>query len=561
MKRYLLIFLLISVTISSHAQQPIKARSNSGYVNITKDPPKPPYLEIIKGSLTFTDSDGNHTINANEQTHIHFQLQNTGMGPGLNLTARIKENNSAEGLSFNSIKNVGSIQPGTSVSVDIPITSDMNTTDGKAVFSIAITESNGFGTDPVIIEIPTRGFLSPSIKIVDYRISSQTGTTIEKRKPFDVQLLVQNIGKGTAENVTVTLPDITNIYCLSNNASITIDRLLPGEKKLVEYELIANNDYTASDIRLNLQLSEKYKRYAENREILVAMNQQVSSKKLVVTGITQEQKTIEIGSLTSVVDKNIPVNGVKNPYRIALIIGNENYSGNLNAEVNVPFARNDAQVFRQYALNTLGVQEMNLFILTDATAGEMRREIDRATSLLDRLGPQAELIFYYAGHGYPDEVSKIPYLVPVDVDATNLAAAIKLSEVYEKFGNTGARRVTVFLDACFSGGGRNQGLLAARGVRVAPKTEFITGNMVVFSASSGEQSSLPFTREQHGMFTYFLLQKLQETGGNITYSELSDYIRSKVSVESIRINGKNQDPEVNCSPQVQFEWKSWKVAD
>jgi len=37
-----------------------------------------------------------------------------------------------------------------------------------------------------------------------------------------------------------------------------------------------------------------------------------------------------------------------------MIIGNEDYSGNLNAEINVNFARRDAEVFRNYALNTLG---------------------------------------------------------------------------------------------------------------------------------------------------------------------------------------------------------------
>jgi hypothetical protein len=160
-----------------------------------------------------------------------------------------------------------------------------------------------------------------------------------------------------------------------------------------------------------------------------------------------------------------------------------------------------------------------------------------------------------------DEVSKVPYLIPVDVDATNLAAAIKLDDVYDKFGNSGAKRITVFLDACFSGGGRNQGLLAARGVRVKPKIESITGNMVVFSASSGEQSSLPYTREQHGMVTFYLLKKLQESKGMITYSELADYLNRNGSIESLRVNGKEQYPEVNYSPAMQNAWQYWKLAE
>jgi len=292
----------------------------------------------------------------------------------------------------------------------------------------------------------------------------------------------------------------------------------------------------------------------------MTMNQGISSEKLVVQGKAEQKKTITIGSLSSKVDKNIPHNPTKNPNRIALVIGNEDYSRNLNAEVNVEYAKNDAETFRKYALNVLGVEEKNMHFMLDATAGQMKREIDLVTAILKRLGEQGELIFYYAGHGFPDEVTKVPYLIPVDVDATNLSAAIRLSDVYQKLGETGADRITVFLDACFSGGGRNQGLLAARGVAVKPKKENINGNMVVFSASSGEQSALPYHKEKHGMFTYYLLDKLQ-TGGNVSYGELEEYLKRKIGLESLRVNGKPQDPEVNVSYKVADKWKNWKMGE
>ncbi len=240
-----------------------------------------------------------------------------------------------------------------------------------------------------------------------------------------------------------------------------------------------------------------------------------------------------------------------------MIIGNENYSGNLNAEVNVEFARNDAQVFRSYALSVLGVKDENLFYISDASAARMRREIDRVSELLKRMGNEAELIFFYAGHGFPDETSGTPFLIPVDVDGTNLSSAIPLSEVYRKFSNTGASRITVFLDACFSGGGRNQGLLAARGVRIKPRQDAISGNMVIFTASSNEQSALPLRDEKHGLFTYYLLKKLQETRGRVTYGELEQFLKQNVGQDALRKNGKPQDPEVLYSPSVADIWRNW----
>ncbi|MFZ4708086.1 MAG: caspase family protein, partial [Bacteroidales bacterium] len=161
------------------------------------------------------------------------------------------------------------------------------------------------------------------------------------------------------------------------------------------------------------------------------------------------------------------------------------------------------------------------------------------------------------GHGYPDETTQTPYLIPVDVDATNLQSAIKLSEVYAKFGETGAKSITVFLDACFSGGGRNQGLLSARGVRIKPKNENIRGNMVVFAATSGVQVALPFKEQKHGMFTYFLLKNMQETKGQFTLGQLDDYLRQNVGLESLRTNSKSQDPEVQASPAVENSWRNW----
>ncbi|MCK4360635.1 MAG: hypothetical protein KAV70_02735, partial [Bacteroidales bacterium] len=79
------------------------------------------------------------------------------------------------------------------------------------------------------------------------------------------------------------------------------------------------------------------------------------------------------------------------------------------------------------------------------------------------------------------------------------------------------------------------------------------------SASSGDQSSLPYKEKQHGMFTYFLLKKLQSTRANLTYKELSDYISEQVGIKSALINNKEQIPQTNVSPEAQSKWKEWRM--
>ena len=261
------------------------------------------------------------------------------------------------------------------------------------------------------------------------------------------------------------------------------------------------------------------------------------------------------------VDENVPVVAKVNPDRFALIIGNEDYASKqkeINTEVNVEFAKNDATSFKEYAIKVLGIPEQNITLLLDATLGEMSQGIDKIGKIIKATDGTAEVFFYYAGHGLPDEITKEAYLIPVDVNGTNLSYAVNLNSVYKKLTEYPSRRITVILDACFSGGARNQGLLSARGVKVKPKDEVLKGNLVVFTASTGEQSSLPYKAKNHGLFTYFLLKKLQETNGNLTYKELSDYIIKTVKLNSILINDKEQYPQTNTSQDIQNDWMSWR---
>tara|TARA_B100000795_G_scaffold24712_1_gene16521 strand:+ start:610 stop:2535 length:1926 start_codon:yes stop_codon:yes gene_type:complete len=312
--------------------------------------------------------------------------------------------------------------------------------------------------------------------------------------------------------------------------------------KIYTYNLSNTQDYAITDIEYDFSSIEIENIFSVNK----IKSSNISTNK------------IKVGS--SSVNLNIPTNSkVKNRY--ALVIGNEDYTSfqrTLSSEQNVDYAVNDASIFKKYCLNTLGVEEDNMFFLINATAGQMSQEIDLISKILSKLGDEAELIVYYAGHGFPDELTKIPYLIPVDVSATNLSSAIKLSEIYTKLSSTGASKVTVFLDACFTGGGRNSGLVASRGVKVKPKEGSLNGNLLVFSASSEDQSALPCHDEGHGMFTYHLLRKLQETKGDVSMGELSDYLEDSVSLQSLKENKKEQDPKVNTSSKVINDWRNWK---
>lgn len=264
------------------------------------------------------------------------------------------------------------------------------------------------------------------------------------------------------------------------------------------------------------------------------------------------------------VDIDIPDIGKQYPYRFALIIGNEDYSSkqtDLSEEVNVAYARNDASAFRDYAVTLLGIPPQNIVFLLDATSGQMRQALAKMNLIIKHTKGKAEVFVYYAGHGLPDEVSREPYLIPVDISGTRAIDGIKLSDLYNRLTEYPSKRIVVFMDACFSGGGRNKGLIAARGVKVRPKEGIIKGNLVALSATSGDQSALPYSQKYHGFFTYYLLKKLKESAGALTLKELTNYLCDVVPLQSVVLNNKEQTPTLKLSSNATEELLNWKFTD
>lgn len=524
--------------------------------NIAKEV-KPPLWEIVEEPY-FVDADGNHAVDALEKCKIVMRIKNIGMGDGIGLTAKISATGTTEGISFSDQK-LSTIKVGNTVTIEYPVSTSIYTADGVVDFKVYVAEPMGFSTDEYTLRIQTRKFQEPLIIVKDYVVSGDKGGGLEKQKPFTLQVLVQNVQQGTAKNVRVELKYPQNVFNTSGQDIYTYSEWAAGETQTLTFPLIVNGMYEGTTLPLTVKISEKYGKYAQDKEIVLALNQPLANRTIAVESQIA-QTSIEDVLLRSDVDRNIPTTGISNPYRYAIIIGNEDYhtyQKDLNMEQDVPFAAEDANVFKQYCVKTLGVEERNIVLLNNATSAKMNQEIDFLTRLASR-EPNAEIIFYYAGHGFPDEKTKVPYLIPVDVNASNLEMAVPLYELYAKLSNAGALKVTVFLDACFSGGGRDAGLVASRGIRVTPKKDALTGNIVVFSATSADQTALPYAEKNHGMFTYFLLKKLQESNGECTYSELFNYLSKNVGDNSLRVNRKDQTPEVNTSTQVQDSWGGWR---
>lgn len=185
---------------------------------------------------------------------------------------------------------------------------------------------------------------------------------------------------------------------------------------------------------------------------------------------------------------------------------------------------------------------------TDATRNQLRSEIKWVKNISDAYGKDANLILYYSGHGMPDEKSRRAYLLPSDGIANDPESGYALSQLYEELGELNFNASLVLLDACFSGTKRNGEMLtASKGVAIKPSEEELSGNVAVISATQGDDTAYPDDDNGHGLFTYFLLKKLQETKGNVTIQDLADYISKNVKRASVVKMSKMQSPTVNYS--------------
>lgn len=508
----------------------------------------PPALLVT--NLTFKDFDGNNQIDANEKTKIHFTLINNGKGKAYRMNCKMFEMNGVTGLDFEKSKSLGDLEPGEKMDIVMNVNGKTNLSEGKALFKIRITEGNRNNPDEEEISLVTNRFVEPELAVNQWMFSSETGGNIKSNKTVYLKLRIKNTGKGTAQNVKVKFINPDNTI-LAAKKEFELGAIVAGEEKQITYQFIPSDAFKKTEIPIQVIATEQFGKYGDAKTITVKKTDDL---------IPYTQYDI-----ASDVDVDIPKIDTVIQNRFAIIIGNEDYTkyqSKLGSESNVEFAAADAIVFRRYAENVLGIQKENIRFVVNARKHEMTKMIDEVVKLARTApGGNSEIIFFYAGHGFPDERTQEPYIMPVDISGADVTNGIKLSDLYTQLTlSTNVKRATVFIDACFSGGGRESGLLAARAVKIKPKeTPLLKGNLVVFSASSGDQTALPYSEKNHGMFTYALLKKLKETKGDITYGFLDEFIRLFVENKSQRVNNKEQNPKTNVSRSAIESWKDWKV--
>lgn len=260
---------------------------------------------------------------------------------------------------------------------------------------------------------------------------------------------------------------------------------------------------------------------------------------------------------TSDVDSLIPRATLTNSNAYALVIGNQHY----RYAPNVPYALHDAKIFAEYCNKTLGIPTENIHLCENATKSMiLEDELVWISNIPEKRNKTVYI--YYAGHGMPGENNKA-FLLPTDIRGTKPENGISLNDLYDRLGEMPFYQTRVFLDACFSGLNRdaenvNEGL---RGVEIdVEESEVNKGNIVVFSASQGNETAQGYTEQGHGLFTYFLLKAIKDSYGTISLGNLSDEIYGNVTrtASGLRLR-KMQTPTTKASETVSDTWRKSRL--
>ena len=232
---------------------------------------------------------------------------------------------------------------------------------------------------------------------------------------------------------------------------------------------------------------------------------------------------------------------------VAIIIGISNYKSLPKAE----FAKDDAQVFYDYAIRALGVKPGNIKLLMDEQADAEEIYTAFKTWLPARVKSTTDVYVFYSGHGLPTQDGSGLYWLPQRASRDLISkTGILLSEVNSDIQASKPKSVTIFMDACYSGQARGGETLVASARPIALKSQPTTfpSNFTVISASQADQISSSSPDLQHGIFSYYLMKGMEgdadlNKDGKITLNETQAYLSENVGRHA-RIMNRQQEPQV-----------------
>jgi hypothetical protein len=575
MKLPILLVLLATIALPAFSQKTISGKSQPLKLEM-----KPFYKRgqppILYADLGFSDVNGNNILEAGESAILSINIANQGKGPAQEVVVTVTDTTHDPALVIGTVLPIPFIYPNQLAQVKIPIKAGFEIASGQKQLLITIREHFGYDMDPAYLMLNTLAFREPKLVVAGLGIADAgEGTTairedgkLQAGEMVKLKITLQNTGQGKSEETffQVTTTD-QNIFI--ENGAGDLGEIGIGEVKDIWITLSPNKRVTGEAL-LPVFISTASK---ANRGMLtgyqlpVRLEQKPSEPVIVevkpdIDMLTRQVTRFEVSSprittnLANVINirQNVPSRS-KRSDAVAVVIGVEKY----NNFVSAPYAENDATIMAGYMKTALGIDRVYTYKSKDVTGYFFDNVFDPANGELQKaiVKGKTDLFIFYSGHGIPSKEGDLIYLLPSDGRVENIGRqGYELGKFYSNLNALGARSVTVFMDACFSGISkasdlyRPENLVAMKGVKIKPGLAAVPENspgFTVFTSSAFEQTSLAFDPSETGLFTYFLCAGLQgkaDVNGDqiVTMGELQQYVYDNVRETSVKIRGL-QEPQ------------------
>ena len=276
---------------------------------------------------------------------------------------------------------------------------------------------------------------------------------------------------------------------------------------------------------IDVEISSTVKKEAEK---LIAEQQQNIQQKQNENSYLLEQQ------IAAQAEKKNFSEGIAYANRKALVIGNDSYQ-HVAKLLN---AREDARAIAE-GLKRVGYQ---VTLKTDLDQQALKFAI---RTFKKQIEGGDEVAIYYAGHGV--QLANTNYLLPIDVSGESEDQlkddAIPLQRILDDISERKAKFTLAMIDACrdnpFKVSGRSIG-----GTRGLTPTTAATGQMIVFSAGTGQQAMDklgPNDKDRNGVFTRVFLKQMEAKG--LTIDRIFRNVRNEV-VGLTKSAGHEQVPAI-----------------
>ena len=243
--------------------------------------------------------------------------------------------------------------------------------------------------------------------------------------------------------------------------------------------------------------------------LTICVNPDMCRLPAAIGGGNAGERVVEIRT----VFKDLPA-GVKNEGNIAVVVGNQDYLGDLPEN---PDGKANADAVMALLVDQLGYKQENIIDLRDATLSDFERVFGSQSKpegelakRIDKKDP-GDVFIYVASHGMvKEDDAKEAYLLPVDAKLDDLdKTAYPMQELYDHLGKIGARTIMLMLEANFAKNldelinPPNLPELEVEAMPVDP-----VPGLAVFKASDRDQKTIKDPEYGIGLFTRYMIEGL-----------------------------------------------------